>query len=204
MHDTGAQPDHQKLFQIASEQGGYFTATQARSCGFSWALLTHHSKSGRFLRVRRGLYRFREYPSSPREDVLAAWLGVGANMAVVSHESALDLHELSDVIPEVVHLTVPRSKRYRPASAGIAIHTTTRPFAPADTTVRDGIRVTSVARSIVDAAEAGTAPEQIVAATAQAIHRGLTTKRELLSLSRGRGARVERLIEQGLEQREYP
>lgn len=185
MHDTRAKPDHQQLFQIASEQGGYFTSTQARSCGFSWALLTHHSKSGRFLRVRRGLYRFREYPSSSREDVLAAWLGAGANVAVVSHESALDLHELSDVIPEVVHLTLPRSKRYRPASRGIAIHTTTRPFAPADTTVRSGIRVTSVARSIVDAAEAGTAPEQIVAATAEAIRRGLRANQNFSHLGAG-------------------
>lgn len=200
MHDTTAKPDHQKLFEIASEQGGYFTAFQARSCGFSWALLTHHSKSGRFIRVRRGLYRFREYPSSSREDVLAAWLGAGADVAVVSHESALDLHELSNIVPEVVHLTLPRSKRYRPASRGVAIHTTTRAFAPTDTTVRGGIRVTSAARSIVDAADAGTAPEQIVAATAEAIQRGLTTKRKLLSLAHGRGARVERLIRHGLEQ----
>src|SRR5260370_41057800 len=74
METNDSKPSHTRLFELASEQGGYFTAAQARTCGFSKALLAHHAKSGRFLRVRQGLYRLREYPSSPREDVIAAWL----------------------------------------------------------------------------------------------------------------------------------
>ena len=58
-----------------------------------------------------GVYRFRDYPPSPREEVAAAWLAVGQDVAVVSHESALDLWDLSDVIPGAVHLTVPRAQR---------------------------------------------------------------------------------------------
>ena len=69
---SATRPDRLRLFETASEQGGYFTAEQARACGFSWALLSHHVKRGRFIRVHRGLYRLREYPSFPREDVLAA------------------------------------------------------------------------------------------------------------------------------------
>src|SRR5713226_6786540 len=95
----GVTPDRSKLFEVATGQGGYFTAEQARACGYSWALLSHHVKSGRFIRIRRGLYRFREYPSSAREEVIAAWLAVGKDVAIVSHESALDLLDLSDVIP---------------------------------------------------------------------------------------------------------
>ena len=88
------------LFRVASGQAGYFTAAQARVCGFSRALLSHHARSGRFPRISHGLYRFREYPSSPREHVLAAWLAVGKDVSVVSHESALDLLDLSDIIPD--------------------------------------------------------------------------------------------------------
>src|SRR3954451_6255883 len=133
-----ARPDRVRLFEIASEHGGYFTAEQARACGYSWALLSHHVKSGRFIRVRRGLYRFREYPSSPREDVLAAWLAVGKDSAVVSHESALDLLDLSDVIPDAAHLSVPRSRRNLPSLPGVKIHTTTRPFGPSELAYRQG------------------------------------------------------------------
>lgn len=205
MHDTRAgNPDHDELFQVASEQAGYFTAAQARRCGFSWALLAYHSKRGRFLRIRQGLYRLRDYPSSPREDVMAAWLTVGADVAVVSHESALDLHGLSNVIPEVVHLTVPRSKRYRPTTPGVAIHTSTRSFGAGDVTVVDGMKVTTPVRSIVDAAEAGTAPEQIVAAVHQALERGSGTEQQLLHVARQGGVRVARLIQEAIEEVSTP
>ena len=205
MHDSergnGSKPSRAQLFELASEQGGYFTAAQARARGFSKALLAHHAKSGRFIRVRQGLYRFREYPSSPREDVVAAWLATGKEVAAVSHDSALDILGLSDVEPEVVHLTVPRARRYRSRFPGIAIHTTTRRLGKSDVVVREGIRVTAPARSIVDAAQAGTAPEQIVAAVGQALDRGMATKSKLLAVAKARGGRVERLVRQVLEER---
>lgn len=201
MHDTNTdRPDHDRLFEIASGQGGYFTAAQARRCGFSWALLAYHSKRGRFLRIRQGLYRLRDYPSSPREDVMAAWLTTGRDVAAVTHESALDLHGLSSAIPETVHLTVPRSGRYRAASPGVALHTSTRSFGAGELTMVDGIRVTTPVRSIVDAAEAGTAPEQITAAVNQALARGMTTEKQLLDVARQAGSRVARLIQEAIEQ----
>jgi len=203
MHDTArlraSNPDHRRLFEVASGQGGYFTTAQAAGCGFSPASLSYHAKRGRFLRIKRGLYRLAEYPAAPREEVLAAWLTAGSDDAVVSHESALDLLGLSDVVPERVHLTVPRSRRYRAAGPDVAIHTTNRPPPASDIVTRDGIRVTSPARSIVDAADTGTGPEQVTTAVRQAIERGLTTPSQLRAAARGRGSRVERLIDRSLE-----
>ncbi|MEW6059366.1 MAG: type IV toxin-antitoxin system AbiEi family antitoxin domain-containing protein [Actinomycetota bacterium] len=199
MHDTDlddkAKPDHERLFQTASQQGGYFTAAQARTSGFSFASLSYHVRRGRFIRVRRGLYRLRQYPESTREDVIAAWLAAGRDDAVVSHESALDLLGLSDAVPDNVHLTLPRTMRYRPATPGVTIHTTTRPLRPEDIVIRDGIRVTSVVRSILDAAEAGTAPEQIVAAVREAINRGMTTRTQATGAARSRSRRVQHLVQ---------
>ncbi len=195
---TRAKPDNACLFAIAAGQRGYFTAAQARMCGFAWDLLTYHTQHGRFLRLRRGLYRLRDYPSSPREEVVAAWLTVGKDVAVVSHESALDLLELSDVIPDAVHITVARAKRHLPNLPGVIIHTTTRPLPPVDVTVRDSVRLTAAARTIVDAAEAGTAPEQIEKAVIQAVERGLTTTQQLLQHANQRSRRVARLIADAL------
>ncbi len=193
-HQPSIRPDSLRLFEIASEQGGYFTAEQARACGYSFALLSHHVKSGRFIRVQRGLYRLREYPSFPREEVLAAWLAVGKDIAVVSHESALDLLDLSDVIPDAVHLTVPRSRRYLPAPPGVKIHTTERPLRPGDRIIRGGIAITSAGRTILDAAEVGTAPEQIEMAVAQAVERGAVLPDQLRRDAAERGRRVATLI----------
>ncbi len=200
MHDTTQAPDHDRLFELASEQGGYFTAGQARQCGFSHALLAHHAREGgRFTRVRRGLYRLRQFPPAPREEVLAAWLALDREEAVVSHDSALDLLGLSDVVPEVVHVTVPRSKRYRPAAPGVRVHTTTREMVPSDVVVREGIRVTAPVRAILDAAEAGTAPEQVIAAAVQAIEQGLATRQQLLAAAGERSSRVEQLVRRALD-----
>ncbi|MBI4322370.1 MAG: type IV toxin-antitoxin system AbiEi family antitoxin domain-containing protein [Chloroflexi bacterium] len=187
-------PDRLRLFEVASEQGGYFTAEQARESGYSFALLSHHVKSGRFIRVRRGLYRLREYPSFPREEVLAAWLAAGKDVAVVSHESALDLLNLSDVIPDAVHLTVPRSRRYIPAPPGVKIHTTERPLGPSDLTYHDGMVTTAATRTILDAAEAGTAPDQVELAVVQAVERGLAAPDQLRRDAVPRGRRVTALI----------
>ena len=188
-----------RLFEVASSQGGYFTTEQARECGISRALLAHHVKSGRFIRVRRGLYRFREYPPSPREEVLAAWLALGRDRVVVSHESALDLLELSDVVPTKVHMTVPRSRRHLPSLPGVKIHTSSKPFHREDLVVRDGISVTSATRSIIDSAESGTAPEQVEMAVAQAITRGQATRDQLRVRSAERSRRVATLISRALD-----
>jgi predicted transcriptional regulator of viral defense system len=192
------RPDHLLLFDVASGQGGYFTAEQAQSCGFSTALLTHHAKTGRFIHLRHGLYRLRAYPSSPREHVLAAWLAVGKDTAVVSHESALDLLDLSDVIPNAVHLTVPRSRRNLPSLPGVKIHTSSRPLRPSDLAYREGMIVTSATRTILDAAETGTAPEQIELAVVQATRRGLALPDVLQREAAGRGQRVASLVERAL------
>jgi predicted transcriptional regulator of viral defense system len=91
---------------------------------------------------------------------------------VVSHDSALEMLSLSDVIPNAVHVTLPRSRRNLPSMPGVQIHTSSRPVLAADRTVRDGIVLTNATRSILDSAEAGTAPEQIEMAVAQAVERG--------------------------------
>lgn len=192
-------PNHGCLYEVASEQGGYFTAAQARHCGFSRANLSHHVRAGRYLRLRRGLYRLREYPSSPREDVLSAWLAFGRDAAVVSHESALDLLGLSDVVPEQVHVTISRARRGRSKLPGVRVHTTTLPPAPDEIMQVEGVRITAPARSIADVAAAGASPEHVVAATRQALVRGMVTREQLERVAGQRGGAVEHVIRQALD-----
>lgn len=191
-------PNFECLFEIASEQHGHFTRAQAADCGYRTNLLTHLTRNAKFNRVHRGVYRLRDYPSYPREDVVAAWLAVGKDVAVVSHESALDLHGLSDVIPNAVHLTMPRSKRNLPKLPGVRIHTTTRDFEQGDVVPRDGMRVTSVARTIVDAADWGTASEQIEMATRQALRLETTSRKSLEKAAATRSSRVRNLIDRAI------
>ena len=165
-------PDHAALFDIAS---------------------------GRFIRARRGVCRLCDYPSSPLDEVAAAWLSVGRDTSVVSHDNALDLLELSDVTPNAIHLTVPRSKRYTKLPLGVVVHTTTHSLERKNVTVQHGIRLTSPTRTVLDAAEAGTGPEQIEMAIRHTIDRGLVDPQRLEDEAEGYSGRARQLVHRTLE-----
>lgn len=193
--------DHDGLYRTAESQAGHFTTRQAIDAGMDRSTLSRHARpGGRYVRVRQGLYRLRHFPSSAHEHVVAVWLGVSDPDAVISHESALELYELSDVIPAAVHVSVPRSKRGHRPRPGVRFHTLAHPPASTDVRSLHGIPVTSPERTIVDALAAGTQPEQIELAIAQALERGLTTTRRLRAATAHRSGRVRDLVERTLQE----
>ncbi len=198
MNDT-IPPDYASLYALASAQSGYFTTTQAKEHGVSWRALTHHAAGGRFQRVRRGLYRFRDHPSSPYDDVVAAWLAIGADRGIVSHDTALDIYDLTDIIPLSVHLTVPRALRGLHPPAGVTLHTALVPPPDDEITIREGVRLTTPERTLLDVAEAGTAPEQVAQGIQTALARGWVQPARFRRRAWARGARVRRLAEMALE-----
>lgn len=197
---TSEKPDIAGLFELASTQLGYFTSAQASTFGFAPDLLSYHTKTGRFLRVRRGIYRFRDYPATQYEEEMVAWLVVGRETSVISHESALDMFDLSDVIPAQIHLTVPRSRRNLPGIPGVVIHTTSHRYHDVDVVGRQGFRVSSPGRAIIDAAAAGVAPEQVEMAVYQALQRGLTVPEFLTRSASTRSRRVRELISAAIKE----
>src|SRR5215210_2586564 len=193
--------DHDGLYWIAESQAGYFTTEQALEAGMDRSTLRHHARpGGRYERVRRGLYRLRHFPSSPHEHVVAAWLDL-PSPAVVSHESALELYELSDVIPNAVHITLPRAKRGQRPRHGVQFHMLTDPPRSNETRRVNGVLATNPERTIADSLEAGTQPEQIELAIQQALERGLTTPRRLRAAVADRPTRVRRFIDRILTER---
>lgn len=193
-------PDHNRLFELASEQSGYFTAEQARERGFGWDMLSYHTRRGNFLRLRRGLYRLTRFPPSPYEEVIANWLAFDPEAAIVSHETALQLFDLADVVPTTIHLTAPRSHRSRKPPPGVTLHTVLKPPGRNSVVIRHGVRVSTPARAIAEAAAYGTAPEQIIRAAREALNRGLATRSELLAAARRHGGRAEKLIRHAVQE----
>lgn len=193
-------PDGPALHRLAYSQEGMFTAQQAQERGYSAQLLAHHARTGRFVRVRRGLYRLSDYPSGEHEEIRAAWLTVGMDRAIVSHESALVLHDLSDVLPNTVHLLVSREHRGIRPPAGVTLHTATTAIPNDEITTRNGIRVSTASRAIIDAAGSGTAPEQIQMATRQALQQGRTTPSQLAGQAERHGGQVAALIRRTIQE----
>jgi len=193
MSKRQTKPDLPALYRIAEAQAGYFAAAQAVQAGFQSKLLWHYRKSRRLLQVAHGIYRLTQFPASPFEDLFAAWLRCGSK-AVISHESALAVYDLTDVIPGEVHVTVPRTASRR--RRGIRLHTAA--IGKRDIKWREGLPVTSVARTISALARAGLEEERVREAIRQALKRGLTDRKSLLAEARRRGGRAARLIGQQL------
>jgi predicted transcriptional regulator of viral defense system len=182
-------PDYNELYRIAEGQAGYFNAKQAREAGFSWERLSANVRNKRFMRAAQGVYRLNHFPASPFEDLFVAWLRAKSS-AVVSHESALALYELSDVLPSEVHLIVPRTASQR--RKGIRQHT--QMLKPEEVTRRNGLPVTTVERTLVDVIKSGLAQEQIHKAGREALQRGLTDRGTLLRKAAEVGGKIERVI----------
>ena len=187
-----------ELLARALEQGGYFTAKQARQAGYGYAHLDYHVASGNFERVGHGLYRLAGLPPGESDDLvrLSLWSRDRADrpQAVVSHESALVLHELTELLPGAVHLTVPPGFR-KGAPAGCVLHRGR--LSLADVEERAGFRVTTPLRSLLDAAAGSVSEEQLGKAVAEALRRGLVRKGRLLDAARGsrRGERIVTMLE---------
>jgi hypothetical protein len=102
-------------------------------------------------------------------------------------------------MPNTVHLLVDRDDRGIRPLQGVTLHTTTKALEPSEVVSREGIRVTDPVRSILDAAGAGTAPEQIEMAVRQALGEGIATRRSLLARADQRGGRVADLARLAIE-----
>lgn len=175
-------PDHSHLYRLVEQQGGYFTARQAQNSGITRPLLSHHTNTGRFIRVKHGIYRLAQFPESPYSDLFVATLETGSR-GVLSHETALALYELSDNIPSQIHITVPRSASRR--HPGLRLHT--KSLAPHEVTHRNGLPVTTVERTLADVIAGGVAEEQAQLAIRQALERGLVSETALMHYARERG-----------------
>lgn len=198
-HEYAHRPSPDRLYSVVEGQAGYFTTAQAQQAGYSRGLVAHHAKAGTFERVRSGVYRLARFPGSAREDLYVAWLEAGPR-AVISHDSALELYGLSDLLPTETHVTLPRTSSRR--RSGIRMHTTA--LDATDVVVRDGLPVTTATRSIADVARSGGSAELISQAVNEALARGLVSEADLRREAAKRGGRAKREILAALAERTTP
>jgi predicted transcriptional regulator of viral defense system len=172
------RPDWDRLFEVASAQEGLFTAKQAAEAGYSAQLLVQHVHAGRVIRVRHGIYRLVHFPAGENEDLVAAWLWSGG-AGVLSHETVLALHGLSDMLLASAHLTVPAGwarRRLRVPGGGVLHHDDV----PHEARIWFGaVPTTTVARTLNDCATGGLSPELLGEASRQALRRGLAARGDL-------------------------
>lgn len=170
------QPRWSELYDTAAAQEGHFTAAQAAEAGYYPQLLQKYLQNGRIIRVRRGIYRLVHFPPGDHEDLVVIWLWAD-RLGLFSHETALALHELSDAMPARVHLTVPEAWKRRRLRVPEQVSLHYADVADSDRAWVGAVELTGPARTVVDCAVGGVAPDLVRQAIDEGVHRGLFTER---------------------------
>lgn len=176
-------PSWDLLYAVASAQAAHFTTEQARAVGYSPQLLRKHVLARRVAHVSRSVYRLVHYPPCDHEELAVVWLW-SARHGVFSHETALALHTLSDVLPARIHLSVPvawSTRRLR-VPTGVILHHADVPTH--DRSWFGAVPATSASRTLDDCATSNLAPDTLRRAAHEAIARGLVARDQLGKIRR--------------------
>lgn len=137
------------LARLAEVQFGVVTSTQLAELGFSSSAISRMAASGRLIRLYRGVYAVGHNRLVARGRWLAAVLACG-DQAALSHREGAALLDLRYCSRSRVDVTVPgRSRR---GQRGIQLHSV-GDLHPDEVTEIDGIRVTTIARALLDLCE---------------------------------------------------
>jgi predicted transcriptional regulator of viral defense system len=171
------------IYPLAEEQLGYFTTAQAVAAGLSKYQLNRMARGGEIDRVSWGLYRLRNFPRSVLDQYMEASLWPLGTKGVLSHETALELFDLSDAAPEKIHVTIPVAHRVR-RTVPLQYRLHRSSLQPDEITSHEGIPITTVARTIRDCHTASVGPAIVRQAIEEACKRGQISRREANTLER--------------------
>jgi very-short-patch-repair endonuclease/predicted transcriptional regulator of viral defense system len=135
------------MARIAGRQHGHVTHRQLLAVGIRGSAITRRVAAGRLVRRYRGVYAVGHVPDTPQARWIAAVMACGGG-AVLSHLDAAALWRIYEWNGTTIHVTI-MSRAGRTPPPGIRVHRV-RKLDPADVTVKDGIPVTTVARTLVD------------------------------------------------------
>ena len=172
-----------RLHEIAQSQQGFFTTKQAIRAGFSEKTHSYHVNAGNWIREHRGIYRLADFPTPERPDLMLWYLWSQDRQEVpegtYSYDTALSLHELSDIMPSKLHMTVPKEFRRNSRIPEILVLHRAN-LDPSEFQEVHGVRVTRALRTIMDLLRSGHVDRsQLKLAVDEAIRRGLIARGEI-------------------------
>ena len=180
---TNTTQKYKELYQIASEQDGYFTTKQAISAGYHTNSHPYHVKTRNWIREHRSIYRLANYPIGDRPDLMLWYLWSRNRneypQGVYSHETSLTIHDLTDLNPSKLHMTVPKNfRRNSQIPDVLVLHYSG--ISQAETDHMYGVKITNPIRTIMDIIMEGNLSEDLlIQAIEEAINRGAVTGRAL-------------------------
>jgi predicted transcriptional regulator of viral defense system len=138
----------ERIVTLAAGQHGVVSRGQLLDARIAPSTIEVRVRTGELVRLHRGVYAVGHAHLRPNGYRLAAVLAVG-DQAVLSHRDAAALHGIRDGDGTRIDVSTPAERR---STEWIRIHNR-RALDARDVTTVEGIRVTTVARTLVDLAE---------------------------------------------------
>lgn len=132
-----------RIAALAGRQRGYVKRRQLLALGLGEKAINYRVRVGRLIPVYPGVYAVGHIPTLPPDRAFGALLACGER-AVLSHSSALTLYGVDRMWDLPFEVTTPSKRR----TGRIRLHRSQ--LTPCDITTKDGIRVTSPARTALD------------------------------------------------------
>jgi hypothetical protein len=164
-----------ELHELTERQCGVLAARQLTQAGVTKNAINAKVRAGRWRRMHRGVYATFSGEPPRLAQLWAAVLGAGPS-AMLSHQTAAELARLTDKPSELVHVTVPITRRVE-KSQGIVIHYSTR--------AREALHParlppqTRIEETVLDLASAAKTFDDACGWVTRSLQRGLTTQASL-------------------------
>lgn len=117
----------------------------------------YHVQNGDWIRESRGIFRLRHFPSGLHSNLLVWYLWssdrTGSPQGVISHDTALQVHNLGTWRDSKVHPTIP--KRFRRSVMPPQVHLHCENLNPDDVMTKHRFKITKPLKTILDLLVAG-------------------------------------------------
>jgi predicted transcriptional regulator of viral defense system len=165
----------ERCSRLAQIQLGVIARRQALECGMSADSIDYLVKSERWQRIYPGVFAIFTGPPSRMAQLWAAVLLAGRG-AALSHDTAAELHAITDRPSSLIHVTIPADRQVKPPD-DIVIHRSARLLEavhPTDMPPR-----TKITETVLDLTDLATSFDQAFAVVCAACQRKLTTPKQL-------------------------
>ena len=173
----------ENLYRCVVGQQGMFTTKQAEEAGYKRNNHPYHVRKGNWIREMRGIYRLPMFPQDDEDAQLVLWYLWARNrderpQGVYSHDTALRIYDLSDLMPAKLHMTV--SKKFRRFNSIPDILVLWRgSLNESDIRIMRGFAVTTPLKTLLDLAIAKHLEEALIwQAVKEAAERGLISSND--------------------------
>ena len=158
-----------ELAEVTESQWGMVTSAQAIARGLSHVDLARLADSGDLVRIAHGVYKDAGAPSDEHQELRAAWLSIEPGrlaeqrirdrpgFATVSGESAAALHGVGELRTMRSEFTTLKRKQTQRSDIRYRV----RPLTEEEVTLRAGLPVTTLERTIADLLESRVDPSLI-------------------------------------------